>query len=118
VQNAEEARKAVAATRYPPHGIRGVATTAPASRFGRVKDYLKTAGEQICVLVAGRNISTPSSACPKSPPSTAIDGVFIGPSDLAASMGHLGEPDAPRRAEPRSRAPFSRSVPRARPAAI
>ena len=51
VQNAEEAKRAVAATRYPPQGIRGVATSARASRFGRVKDYLKRANQEICLLV-------------------------------------------------------------------
>src|SRR5215210_3870636 len=51
VQNAEEARRAVAATRYPPHGIRGVATMTRANRYGRVKDYLAHAHDEICVMV-------------------------------------------------------------------
>lgn len=89
VQNAEEARKAVAATRYPPHGIRGVATTARASRFGRVKDYLKTANEQICVLVQVETLDA-IARLPEIAAVDGVDGVFIGPSDLAASMGHLG----------------------------
>jgi 4-hydroxy-2-oxoheptanedioate aldolase len=94
VQNAEEARKAVAATRYPPHGIRGVATTARASRFGRVKDYLKTAGEQICVLAQVETLDA-VKRLPEIAAVDGIDGVFIGPSDLAASMGHLGNPMHP-----------------------
>src|SRR3954470_24025865 len=51
VQSAEEARRAVAATRYPPKGIRGVAGTTRANRYGRVKDYAKRAEDEICVLV-------------------------------------------------------------------
>ena len=55
VQTAEEARSAVAHTRYPPAGVRGVAGTTRATRFGRVKDYAKRAHEEICVLRAGRD---------------------------------------------------------------
>ena len=51
VQSAEEARRAVAATRYPPRGIRGFAGTTRANRYGRVADYAKRAAEEICVLV-------------------------------------------------------------------
>src|ERR671925_909541 len=51
VQNAEEARNAVAHTRYPPAGVRGVAGTTRATRFGRVKDYAKRAHEELCLLV-------------------------------------------------------------------
>lgn len=94
VQNAEEARKAVAATRYPPHGIRGVATTARASRYGRVKDYLKTANEQICVLAQVETLDA-VKRLPEIAAVDGIDGVFIGPSDLAASLGHLGNPAHP-----------------------
>src|SRR3982074_3684017 len=51
VQSAEEARRAVAATRYPPKGIRGVAGTMRANRWGRVPDYINRAEDEICVLV-------------------------------------------------------------------
>ena len=51
VQSADEARRAVAATRYPPAGIRGVATTTRANRYGRVKGYLGRAHDEICVIV-------------------------------------------------------------------
>jgi len=51
VQTPEEARAAVAATRYPPQGIRGVAVTHRANRYGRVKDYFKRANDEICLLV-------------------------------------------------------------------
>src|SRR6266545_2735481 len=51
VQDAEEARRAVAATRYPPQGVRGVAVATRANRFGRVTDYLQRANDEICVHV-------------------------------------------------------------------
>jgi 4-hydroxy-2-oxoheptanedioate aldolase len=90
VQNVEEARNAVAHTRYPPAGVRGVAGTTRATRFGRVKDYAKRAHEEICVLVqvetqsALKNIEAICEV-------EGIDGVFIGPADLHASMGYAGE---------------------------
>lgn len=94
VQNADEARAAVKATRYPPHGVRGVATTTRASRYGRVKDYLAKANSEICVLVqvetkqALDNLEAIADV-------EGVDGVFIGPSDLAAGLGHLGNPMHP-----------------------
>jgi 4-hydroxy-2-oxoheptanedioate aldolase len=89
VQNAEEAKRAVAWTRYPPHGMRGITGSGRASRYGRVKDYLKNASSEICVLVqvetreALRELETIASV-------EGIDGVFIGPNDLAASFGQIG----------------------------
>lgn len=94
VQNAEEARRAVAATRYPPQGVRGVAVAIRANNFGRVKDYHKLANEQICVQV---QIET-QVALDHIDDIAAVDGVdglFIGPSDLAADLGHLGNPGHP-----------------------
>jgi len=86
VQNAEEARRAVASTRYPPQGIRGVSIAARASR---VQGYLGKANDEICVLVQveTREAMKELEAIAKVP---GVDGVFIGPSDLAASLGHLG----------------------------
>ncbi|HZP70834.1 MAG TPA: HpcH/HpaI aldolase/citrate lyase family protein [Pseudolabrys sp.] len=91
VQNAEEARRAVASTRYPPEGIRGVSVAARASRYGRVPGYLTKANEEICVLVQveTRAALDQLEAIAKV---DGVDGVFIGPSDLAASLGHLGNP--------------------------
>jgi 2-dehydro-3-deoxyglucarate aldolase/4-hydroxy-2-oxoheptanedioate aldolase len=90
VQNAEEAKRAVACTRYPPDGIRGVAGNHRGSRFGTVPDYLKQAAGELCVMV---QIETASAldqlAAIAAVP--GIDSVFIGPSDLAASMGLLGD---------------------------
>lgn len=91
VQNAEEARRAVAATRYPPKGVRGVTGSGRAARYGRVGEYLARADEDICVLVQAEtrtaldNIEAIASV-------EGVDGVFIGPSDLAASLGHIGQP--------------------------
>jgi 4-hydroxy-2-oxoheptanedioate aldolase len=89
VQNPDEARRAVAATRYPPGGVRGITGSGRASRYGRVKDYLKNASSEICVLVqvetreALKQIEAIASV-------DGIDGVFIGPNDLSASFGHIG----------------------------
>jgi len=89
VQTPEEARRAVEATRYPPGGIRGITGSGRASRYGRVKDYLKNASEEICLLV---QVET-KSALDRIEDIAAvdgIDGVFIGPNDLSASFGHIG----------------------------
>ena len=91
VQSAEEAAQAVQAIRYPPRGVRGVAGTTRASRYGRVKDYARRADEELCMLV---QIETADGL--KNLEAIArtdgIDGVFIGPSDLAAGLNHLGDP--------------------------
>ena len=94
VQNAEEARRAVASPRYPPQGIRGVAVATRAGRYGRVPGYLTKANDEICVLVQveTRVALSELEAIAKV---EGVDGVFIGPSDLAASLGHLGNPQAP-----------------------
>jgi len=90
VQTAEEARSAVAHTRYPPGGVRGVAGTTRATRFGRVKEYAHRAHEEICVLVQVETqpaLDNIEAICAIE----GVDGVFIGPADLHASMGHAGE---------------------------
>ena len=85
VQNADEARAAVAALRYPPAGVRGVAGSTRATRFGRIKDYAKRAHEELCLLVqletrdALQHVEAIGAI-------EGIDGVFIGPADLHASM--------------------------------
>lgn len=90
VQSADEAAAAVAATRFPPHGIRGVAGMTRATRFGRVADYAKRAHEEICVLVQVE--SKPAlDALESIARCDGVDGVFIGPADLAAGLGHPGE---------------------------
>ncbi len=94
VQNAEEARKAVAAARYPPLGIRGVAVVMRASDYGRTQGYHRNAHLDTCILVqletkAAINEIEAVAAV------EGVDGIFIGPSDLAAAFGHLGNPKHP-----------------------
>ncbi len=94
VQNAEEAAKAVSAVRYPPKGIRGVTGSGRGSRYGRVKDYLKKADDEICLLVqveTGEALKELDAIAAVD----GVDGVFIGPSDLSASMGFIGQPGHP-----------------------
>ncbi len=90
VQNAAEAEKAVAATRYPPDGIRGVSASQRANRFGRVKDYLQTAHREICVLVQIETVQAVKNI-PEIAGVDGVDGLFFGPADLAADMGFLGQ---------------------------
>ncbi len=91
VQSPEEAAEAVRNTRYPPAGVRGVATVHRANRFGRVTDYYQRAAAETCVLV---QVETEQSVgrIEEIAAVDGVDGVFIGPSDLAASMGHIGDP--------------------------
>jgi len=93
VDNAQQARDLVRATRYPPEGIRGMGG-ARASRWGRIKDYGRQANEDICLLVQvetqeSLNNIEEIAAVP------GVDGVFIGPSDLSASLGYVGQQDHP-----------------------
>jgi 4-hydroxy-2-oxoheptanedioate aldolase len=94
VQNEAEAKAAVAATRYPPKGVRGVATASRASRFGRIKDYFAHAEEEICVVVQLESRQA-LSRLEAIAAVEGVDGLFIGPSDLAADLGHLGNPGHP-----------------------
>jgi 4-hydroxy-2-oxoheptanedioate aldolase len=95
VQSADEARAAVAATRYPPHGMRGVGSAlARASRWNRIGDYLQRANDAMAVLV---QVETRAGldAIDAIARVDGVDGVFIGPADLAADLGHLGNPAHP-----------------------
>lgn len=91
VQNAQEAAQAVAACRYPPAGIRGITASGRASRYGRIPDYLKKADDEICVLVQIET-ETALHRLEAIAAVDGVDGVFIGPADLSASMGHIGNP--------------------------
>ena len=90
VQTAEEARQAVDFAKYPPMGLRGVAAVHRASRFGAAGDYLARANDETCVIV---QLETPEAigrleeiaAVP------GVDGLFVGPGDLAAAMGKIGQ---------------------------
>jgi len=89
VQNEAEAMAAASAIRFPTQGVRGVAGVTRASRFGRVSDYAKRAHEELCLLV---QVETREGLdnLEKIARVEGIDGVFIGPADLAAGLGHLG----------------------------
>ena len=89
VQNRQEAEAAVAAVRYPPEGIRGVALAHRGNRYGRVADYLAKANGQICVIVQIESRRAVDAAA-EIAAVDGIDGLFIGPSDLAADLGHPG----------------------------
>ncbi|WP_206953647.1 HpcH/HpaI aldolase family protein [Trinickia acidisoli] len=90
VETEEQARDAVAFTRYPPQGVRGYASSSRASGYGRVADYAKQCASELCVLVQVEsrlgldNLERIAAV-------DGIDGVFIGPGDLAAALGHVGE---------------------------
>lgn len=94
VQDAEQARSAVRATRYAPGGVRGMGGSTRASNFGRIGDYVKTAQDELCVLVqveTGEALDQLDAILEVE----GIDGVFIGPADLSASLGHPGDPGHP-----------------------
>ena len=94
IQTVEEAKAAVSYTRYPPQGVRGVAGTHRASRYGRLPGYLKSANDDIAVIV---QLETPEAIEHLSEIAAVngVDGLFIGPGDLSAAMGHIGEMDHP-----------------------
>ena len=95
VESAEQAAALVAATRYPPRGIRGVGSAlARSSRWNRIGDYLHTADEQMCVLVQVETLEGVSNIAAIAG-TEGVDGVFFGPADLSASMGLLGQPGHP-----------------------
>jgi len=93
VDTAEQARMLVQACRYPPQGIRGMAG-ARASRWGRFPRYAHEANDQICLLVQAETRLALSNL-DAILAIDGIDGVFIGPADLSASMGHVGNPAHP-----------------------
>ena len=116
VQTVAEAEAAVAAVRYPPRGVRGVSALTRATRFGRVPEYGRRAEDELCLLVqietrqALDNLEAIAAV-------EGVDGVFIGPADLAASLGFIGEP---HRAEVKAVVldAIARIVARGRPAGL
>ncbi|MDO5289310.1 MAG: HpcH/HpaI aldolase/citrate lyase family protein [Pseudomonadota bacterium] len=90
VQNAQEAQAAVDAIRYAPHGIRGMGGSTRASNFGRISDYVARAAEQLCLLV---QVETAEALAEIESIAAVdgIDGIFIGPADLSASLGYPGQ---------------------------
>ncbi len=94
VQNANEAAAAVSATRYPPLGTRGFASASRATGYGRIPDYWQHAAQEICVLVQVETTAA-LGEIEAIAAVEGVDGIFIGPGDLSASMGHLGKPGHP-----------------------
>lgn len=95
VETAADAEKLVRAMRYPPHGIRGVGTAmARAARWNGVEGYFAQADREMCLIVQIES-TTGLAGLDDILKVEGVDAVFIGPSDLAASMGHLGNPGHP-----------------------
>ncbi|MGF7053947.1 4-hydroxy-2-oxoheptanedioate aldolase [Bosea sp. OAE752] len=94
VQSPEEAARAVAATRYPPHGIRGVSGCTRANGFARMSDYFSRIEEETAVLVQVETRAAIAQVL-EIGRTEGVDGVFFGPADIAADMGLLGKPSDP-----------------------
>ncbi|WP_133491314.1 4-hydroxy-2-oxoheptanedioate aldolase [Alcanivorax sp. 24] len=96
VETADQARQLVRDMRYPPEGVRGVGSAlARASRWNSVPGYLDKANDEMCLLVqieskAGLDNLDAIAAV------EGVDGVFIGPADLSAALGHRGNPAHPQ----------------------
>ncbi|WP_432728956.1 4-hydroxy-2-oxoheptanedioate aldolase [Variovorax sp. W6] len=95
VDTAEQAARLVQGMRYPPEGIRGMGSAlARASRWQAYPNYLHEANAQTCLLVQAETVEAMKNldAIAATP---GVDGVFIGPADLSASMGFVGQPNHP-----------------------
>tara|TARA_R110002049_G_scaffold23781_5_gene84582 strand:- start:33691 stop:34464 length:774 start_codon:yes stop_codon:yes gene_type:complete len=113
VQNVEEARAAVAACRYPPRGIRGVAGTTRANRFGRITDYYAEVENQTAILIQLETRAAVENAAAFADVE-GIDGIFFGPADIGADMSLLGEtmhPDIWDLIRPAARILMDRGIP-------
>ena len=113
IQSVEEARRAVAATRYPPKGVRGVSGTTRATRYGRVKDYLGRVEDETAILL---QVETQAAldAAEDIAAVDGVDGIFFGPADIGADMGLLGNPMHPdiwARIRPVAKALMARGMP-------
>lgn len=94
VETEEEAVNAVASTRYPPEGIRGVSVSHRANMFGTVPDYFAQSNKNITIIVqieSQQGVDNVDAIAA----TEGVDGVFVGPSDLAAALGHLGNASHP-----------------------
>ncbi|MCQ9422918.1 HpcH/HpaI aldolase/citrate lyase family protein [Pseudomonas sp. LJDD11] len=95
VESAEQARALVQATRYPPHGIRGVGGgLTRATRWDAVPDYINTAHQQLCLIVQVESRAGIENAAAIAAVD-GVDAVFIGPADLSTGLGHVGNPSHP-----------------------
>ena len=94
IQTVEEAEAAVASTRYPPRGIRGVSGSMRGNKFGRITDYVARIEDETTVIIQLETVE----AIARAEEIGAVDGVsgvFFGPADVAASMGMIGKPNDP-----------------------
>jgi 2-dehydro-3-deoxyglucarate aldolase len=94
VETEEQAALAVASTRYPPEGIRGVSVSHRANMFGTVPDYFAQSNSNITILVqieSQQGVDNVDAIAA----TNGVDGIFVGPSDLAAAFGHLGNASHP-----------------------
>ena len=91
IQSVEETEQAVAATRYPPHGVRGVSGATRATKFGRVSDYVARVENETAVLLQLETRAAVEQA-EAIADVDGINGIFFGPADIAADMGKLGKP--------------------------
>lgn len=94
VQSVEEAQAAVAACRYPPRGVRGVAGTTRANKFGRISDYYTEVENQTAILIQLETVQAVENAV-EFVDVEGVDGIFFGPADIGADMGLLGNPMDP-----------------------
>lgn len=93
--SAEQARELVQAVKYPPQGIRGLGSSlARAAKWNNVPGYLHKANDEICLIVQAET-ATAMENLAEIAAVEGVDAVFIGPSDLSASMGYVGNPDHP-----------------------
>ncbi|WP_375450227.1 HpcH/HpaI aldolase/citrate lyase family protein [uncultured Devosia sp.] len=94
VQTVQEARQAVAATRYPPHGVRGYSGMTRANDYARITDYATRSSEATSLWL---QVESPEAAavCGEIAAVDGVDGVFVGPNDLAANMGFVGKAHLP-----------------------
>jgi 4-hydroxy-2-oxoheptanedioate aldolase len=94
IRTAEEAAAVVRAVRYPPHGMRGVGGSVRATGYGRDQGYYQVAAQRVCVLLqieSTEGLANIESICAVD----GVDGLFVGPVDLATDMGHLAQPMHP-----------------------
>lgn len=94
IESPEQAQAAVAATRYPPQGIRGVSVAQRSNRYGYEQDYFSKINDNICLIVQIESRKG-VDACAGIAAVDGVDCLFIGPSDLSAALGHFGQPQHP-----------------------
>ena len=94
IQSVEEAEAAVAATRYPPRGIRGAAGSTRATKFGRITDYVQRVEDETTVLLQLETVAAVEQA-EAIADVDGVDGIFFGPGDISADMGKMGKPMDP-----------------------